>query len=111
MGTPWEQSAIILIQHSSVPDIIVRHKFEMSLMSFVCNFGGLLGMWLGFSVLSISKDVFNSIRRFSTFNGNKINLITLNNFKLNLHLIKFKIFNKKSNVTLNQNNLPRVGID
>ena len=42
---PWIQSdAGVLLEHSSVPDIIVRHTLEMSLMSFVCNFGGLLGM-------------------------------------------------------------------
>ena len=42
--------------HNLIPDVVVRHTLEMTLMSFVCNFGGLLGMWLGFSVLSITKD-------------------------------------------------------
>ena len=50
-------NTVITFQHSSIPDIIVRHSFEISLMSFVCNFGGLLGIWLGFSIFSISKDI------------------------------------------------------
>ena len=49
-----EQVIKLVLYHNSIPDIIVRHSLEMSLMSFVCNFGGLLGMWLGFSVLTLS---------------------------------------------------------
>ena len=37
---PWQQLACVILQHSSTPDIIVRHTLEMNLMSFVCNFGG-----------------------------------------------------------------------
>ena len=116
INKPWVQSARVNFQHNSIPDIIVRHTLEMSLMSFVCNFGGLLGMWLGFSVLSISKhifetiyqvnenpinsfavefefywngficftfftfkDIFETIRRLISFDGNRINLF-INNF-------------------------------
>ena len=78
---PIHDTRNITFRHSSTPDVIVRHILEMSLMSFVCNFGGLLGMWLGFSVLSISKDTFQSILHI--FNRNKI--IVNNNIQLNVN--------------------------
>ena len=81
----------------------------MSLMSFVCNFGGLLGMWLGFSILSISKDVFNAINCFPIFNLNKITFINnCLNYNNNIFQIKIK---KNSNSPSNQNNLPMVEIN
>ena len=87
------QTIDIQIKRSSIPEIIVRHSFEMTLISFVCNFEGLLWMWLGFSVLSISKHIFESIRRLISFNGNKIYLIMNNKFITFKN--KFKI-NKKT---------------
>ena len=95
---------ILNIKPGSIPHTIVRHSFEMTLMSFICNFGGLLGMWLGFSVLSISKHIFQSIDRLISFDGNKINLFINNNFNQNF-------FVKKSNASLRQNNLPMVEIN
>ena len=97
----------ILIKRSPIPEIIVRHSFEMTLISFVCNFGGLLGMWLGFSVLSISEHIFQTIKRFFSFDRNKIIL-----FKINFKN-KFiqKNFIKKSNASSQQNNLPMVEIN
>ena len=89
-------------KHSSIPDIIIRHSFEMTLMSFVCNFGGLLGMWLGLSVLSISKDVFTFIRHLIRSDKNKINLYKIKNFNLNVAI--------KSNESYQQNNLSVVEI-
>ena len=43
----------IKINHNRVPDVIVRHMPEFTLNSFIGNFGGLLGMWLGLSVSSL----------------------------------------------------------
>ena len=107
---PYE-AYILNIQPGSIPDIIVRHSFEMTLMSFVCNFGGLLGMWLGFSVLSISKHIFESIRRLYSFNGNKINLFMNNNLTTFKHKFNQKFFINKSNTSTHQKNLPMVGIN
>ena len=94
----------VKFEHNSIPDIIVRQSDEMSLMSFVCNFGGLLGMWLGFSILSISKDIFDFIGRIYSFDRIKINFF--NNIKF-----KPKIFIIKSNASSHQNNFPMVEID
>ena len=82
---------------------MVRHTLEMTLMSFVCNFGGLLGMWLGFSVLSISKDIFKSLRRLTIFNQGNTFITNNVNFQLNVR--------NKSNAASNQNNLALIEID
>ena len=47
----------IIIEHSQLPDIKIEHLPEVTFILFVCNFGGLLGMWCGLSVLAM----FNSI--------------------------------------------------
>ena len=49
------------IFHSEFPDIFVRHVPEMTLMGFVCNFGGLLGMWLGLSLLTMINNVYHVV--------------------------------------------------
>ena len=95
---------LVYLAHNSMPDVILRHSFEMTLMSFVCNFGGLLGMWLGLSLISISKDIFQFICDFS--NRNKIKL-----FKNNFNLFnKPQILIINSYAPSNQINLPRVEI-
>ena len=131
------EEILISLYHSSILDIIVRHSLEMTLLSFVCNFGGLLGMWLGFSVLSISQDIFHSIHRFCRIYVNKFNFISNNNINviylnvnntirrlcridsINFNFIQrfkpkinFKGLHiiKKSKETTNQNNLPMVEI-
>ena len=48
----WQEPLIINIKHSRFPDIIVRYSPQITFISFVCNFGGLLCMWLGLSVLA-----------------------------------------------------------
>ena len=97
----------IELEHSLIPDVIVRHSLEMTLMSFVCNFGGLLGMWLGFSILSISKHILKSIQRFLVFDRKKINIIK-NNINNNLNVINVIV---NSNTSSNQNNFPNVEIE
>ena len=99
-GTIRRDMTNVIFQHNSIPDVIVRHSLEMTFMSFVCNFGGLLGMWLGFSVLSISKDIFKTIHLLCRFDRSKINFI--NNFHFHLNNI---------NIPYNRNNLPRVDVE
>ena len=43
----------IHILHNDMPDIFIQYIPEITFTSFACNFGGLLGMWLGVSFLSI----------------------------------------------------------
>ena len=54
----------------------------------VCNFGGLLGMWLRVSSLDMFHQLFHSTKRFILFINNKyIYFITnVNNFNNNFSL-------------------------
>ena len=40
------------LNHNSNPDIVIKYLPQTTFLSFVCSFGGLLGMWLGFSFLT-----------------------------------------------------------
>ena len=42
-----DKMATVTLQHNRLPDLFVRHIPETTFISFVGNFGGLLGMWLG----------------------------------------------------------------
>ena len=48
--------ADITIKHNSLPDILIVYLFETTLNAFICNFGGLLGLWLGLSVFTIFSE-------------------------------------------------------
>ena len=61
------------IQHNQLPDVLVRHMPEMSFISFVSNFGGLLGMWLGLSVLIIFDNIFSFTKRIIKAIGKRDN--------------------------------------
>lgn len=57
----------LTIRHSSIPDQIIRHIPETSFISFISSFGGLMGMWLGMSVLnsfsSLLDNWYNAISK------------------------------------------------
>ena len=76
----------LFIRHGEFPDIFVRHIPEITLISFICNFGGLLGMWLGLSLFSIFNDSFNMVTK----------VIYHNNISFNVNF----------NDTVNRRNLP-----
>ena len=67
---------LIKIRHNEFPDIYVEYIPEMNLIGFFCNFGGLLGMWLGWSFSGIFSDIFNLINKISF--RNYFNLILFN---------------------------------
>ena len=53
----------IYIYHKQIPNIYIKHLPETTFISFISNFGGLLGMWLGISVIVIFENIFNSLKR------------------------------------------------
>ena len=79
---------VISILHSEYPDIFVKHIPELNLIGFLCNFGGLLGMWLGLSLFSIFNDIFILITKIAYHKY--INLISV---KLNIPNIQLKFVN------------------
>ena len=90
-----DKTTIINIQHNHIPDVYLRHLPEITFISFISNFGGLLGMWLGMSVLLICKNiqlVFNHFHNLMSkpksnnliFKRTSHNLINQNNQQINI---------------------------
>ena len=68
--------------HNGYPDIVIEYIPEISLIAVIGNFGGLLGMWLGVSVLSsldITINLTKHIRKLfiKNFNNNIINIVNV----------------------------------
>ena len=62
----------IFILHNNLPDIFITYLPKINFLSLVCNFGGLLGMWLGISILVIIEDL-NKL--FTALTRKSINII------------------------------------
>ena len=78
----------IYLRRSDFPDMIIEYMPETTFISLVCNFGGLLGIWMGVSILNILiviykqakvnfKKLFNILINYN-FNM-KVENITINN--------------------------------
>ena len=48
--------------HNTIPDQITEHMKEMTFVDFSGNFGGLVGVWLGFSIATMISDLLVIIR-------------------------------------------------
>ena len=73
---------IISLFRSGFPDIVIEYMPEMTFISLVCNFGGLLGMWLGLSIMSIMDKIMSITKKYFI---NKLNIIIIS--KLNFNII------------------------
>ena len=54
--------AYFIIKHNEMIDLTIRYIPEMPLLTFICNFGGILGMWLGVSFVSILENIWKILR-------------------------------------------------
>ena len=70
----------IFVKHNSMPDILIKHLPQTTFLSLVCNFGGLLGMWLGLSFFTILNKLFFLIKHFI------IKIIIVNNSENHIHI-------------------------
>ena len=77
---------IVKVKHSHLPDMQIKHIPQMTFISFVCNFGGLLGMWLGLSFLTIADEIVSLVLKITS-----------------KHLVLFGKFNFNVNPTINLN--------
>ena len=75
----------IILEHNELPDILVEQNPEMNFTTFVCNFGGLLGMLLGLSFLSIIKHILLITRNIAM---HKLSNIKKRSIKQELSIIK-----------------------
>ena len=91
-GDPFVKSGMFQLKHNRMPDILIKHLPETTLISFVCSFGGLLGMWLGLNILVIFDSTINVINK----------LIVVQQKHVNKTMI---IFQRKFNKFFNKRNL------
>ena len=82
----------IYLEHSSMPDITINYIPDITLLSLICNFGGLLGMWLGISFLEIAEDFKILIT----------NLIKRRKPKTTINLLQVQIISDHSNSSPSQ---------
>ena len=96
------------IRHNHMPDLTIRHIPEMPFLTFLCNFGGILGMWLGVSFVDILNRVWNLLRvkilsKFSNININNMNINfnnnTINNINPRINNILFIRTNHRRNIS------------
>ena len=50
------------IEHNEMTDLTIRYIPEMPLLTFICNFGGILGMWLGVSFVGMLENTWKIFR-------------------------------------------------
>ena len=50
---PEKDHFYLSLSHNSYPDIVIKYLPKTTFISFVCSFGGLLGMWVGLSFLTM----------------------------------------------------------
>ena len=94
----------VIMEHNQMPDILIKYIPETSFISFACYFGGLLGMWLGLSLLTIIQEFLKSIFKLKcskpTFNiFNRIILINSSEDTVNR---SNEMFFQPTNVMRNQ---------
>ena len=61
----WDKNIYIVITHNQMPDQVIKHMPEMEFITFMGNFGGLLGLWLGLSAFAIIDLVLKYFKFYS----------------------------------------------
>ena len=93
----FKDSFNLTIQRNIIPDVIIQYLPQTSFISFVCNFGGLLGMWLGLSIFAIFDDVLGGIIGFIRRPNFYLNKIQFNHFTNNIVFVNQNIQNFEQN--------------
>ena len=67
--------------HNQLPDIHIKYLPQTTLLSLVCDFGGVLGMWLGLSFYNALNFIFLILKR----NIEKITFVNEPRVMINIH--------------------------
>ena len=65
---------VLYIGHDNLPDLLIKHIPEMTLISFVSNLGGLFGLWLGISFMVIFEHIIKLFNYTYLRMNNKVNI-------------------------------------
>ena len=93
----YNQKNEIYISHSEYPDTFVKHIPEMDMISFICNFGGLLNMWLGLSIFGIFNDTFSLFSKIAYHKYTSTIMNKVNNVHCKFMLTKNRNSNRINN--------------
>ena len=84
----------IVLQSNSRPNILIEHFAELTLLALICDFGGLIGMYLGISVQSVTCDIWEMAKKIcenlkckQIINNNKYNNLNQRNLIINIYNI------------------------
>lgn len=55
----WSSLIDIKVMHRNSPDMMIEHLPKMTLIDFMSSFGGLMGIWLGLSVIAFYDFIIN----------------------------------------------------
>ena len=91
-----------LFRHNQMPDLTIQHIPEMPILTSICNFGGILGMWLGVSFVGILNSVWNLLRIKIMSKISKINIIKNNNNYNNINNSNVFFVKRNNQRKLNQ---------
>ena len=73
----------IRLNHNLLPDHIIKHVPEITFTTLICNFAGIISLWLGFNIMSVTQDIIGFTTKFimskCTFIINMNQIIALNN--------------------------------
>jgi len=66
----------IQIYHKSLPDTLIQHMPEVSFAAYISQLGGLAGMWLGLSLITLYDNsieiILLCIEKLKSFNQNNL---------------------------------------
>ena len=60
----FDDSNFVGFKHDIFPDVMFTHIPKITFVSYISNFGGLMGMWLGANLLDIFKYFHCKITNF-----------------------------------------------
>ena len=60
-NSEYHESNFVGFSHNIFPDITFTHIPKITFVSYGSNFGGLMGMWLGLSLLDIFNYFYNKV--------------------------------------------------